>query len=126
MMVDTTEAIRIDMKYEGSIKNCQGKWFIMNKKSEPRDGMCKTNSKSVIKSLGKMAFKNILDKVSDKHGGEKPGMRAVMEDIVDATMLNMKHWAKYNVTNAVNTQLYEIDSKPMIKSGNHRFMRSLG
>jgi hypothetical protein len=82
--------------------------------------MRKTNSKSVIKSLGEVAFKNILDRVSDKHGGEKPGMRAVMDDIVNATILDMKHVAKYYVNNAVETQLYEIDSKPMIKSGKHK------
>jgi hypothetical protein len=110
MMVDTTEAVRIDMKYEDSIKNYQGRRLIM------RDVMRKTNSKSVIKSLGEVAFENILDRVFDKHGGEKPGMRAVMDDIFDATTLNMKHKIKYDVNNAVKTQSYEINSKPMIKA----------
>jgi hypothetical protein len=29
--------------------------------------------------------------VFDKHGGEKPGMRAVRDDISEATTLDMKH-----------------------------------
>jgi hypothetical protein len=67
MMVDTTEVVRLDMKYEASIKNYQGRRLIMNEKSEPRDGMFKASSKSVIKSLGEVAFENILDRVLDKH-----------------------------------------------------------
>ena len=87
MMVDTTEAVRFDMNYEASIKNYRGRRLIMNEKSEPRDGMLKTNSKSLIKSLGEVAFENILDRVLDKNGDhEKPGMRAVMDDIFDATI----------------------------------------
>jgi hypothetical protein len=62
MMVDIIEAVRLDVKYEDSIKNYQGRRLIINKKSEPRDGMLKTNVKSVTKSLGEVASENILDR----------------------------------------------------------------
>jgi hypothetical protein len=127
MMVDITEAVRLDAKYKDSIKNYQGRRLIMNKKSEPRDGMRKTNVKSVTKSLGEVASENILDRVFDKHGGEKPGMRAVADDILDATTLDMKHKVKYDVDNAVKTQSYEVNSKPMIKAlGETVFENTLG
>jgi hypothetical protein len=94
VMIDTTEAVRLDMKYEASIEDYQGRKLIMNEKPEPRDGMLKTNSKSMIKSLGEAAFENILDRVLGKHRvHEKPGMRAVMDDIFDAAMLDMKYEA---------------------------------
>jgi hypothetical protein len=54
-------------------------------------------------------------------------MRAVMDDIFDATTLDMKHEVKYDVNNAVKTQSYEINSKPMIKAlGETVFENTLG
>jgi hypothetical protein len=100
----------------------------------------------MIKSLGGAAFENTPGKVSGKHRvHEKPGMRAVMDNVFNAIMLDIKYEAgikahqgrelimheklearnginkttpkdKYDVNNAVKTLLYESNSKPMIKS----------
>ena len=90
VIADITDAVMLDMVYEASIEGYQGRKLIMYDKPEPRDGKLKTNSKPVIKFLGEADFENILGKVLGKHRvHEKPGMRAVMDDIIDAIMLNM-------------------------------------
>jgi hypothetical protein len=112
--VDIIDSGMLNMKYDAGIKTHQGRELIMHEKLETRNGMIKTtpkakcdvnnavetqlyekpelsksNSKSMIKSLG-LAFENILGKVSGKHRiHEKPGMRAVTGDTIDAIMLNM-------------------------------------
>ena len=90
VIADITNAVMPGMVYEASIEDYPDRKLIMYEKPEPRDGMLKTNSKSVIKSLGEAVFENILDKVLDKHRvHEEPGMRAVMDYIIDATILNI-------------------------------------
>jgi hypothetical protein len=58
---------------------------------------------------------------------EKPEKRANIDSNLDFDLDSECDEAKYNVNNAVKTQLYEIDSKPMIKSlGEAVFENTLG
>jgi hypothetical protein len=77
--------------------------------------MLKINHKPVIKSFGEAAFENILDKDSGKHKvHEKPEMRAVMIDIINAVMLYTEYEAGVKVHRDSNLNM---DEKPGPRDG---------
>jgi hypothetical protein len=84
-------------------------------KFKTRDGMTKTNLKPRIKSFGAVVFKNFFDKDSGKHRvHEKPEIRSVMVDIIDASMLDMEYEAGARVHQGRELNMNE---KPELREG---------
>jgi hypothetical protein len=118
VMVDITDAFMLNTEYKAEIKVHQGRELNMYEKPETRDVMLTTKGKYDENVNNVMDENNAAAPIEDlqlkKQLYEKPEKRDMMDDIIDAVMLNTEYEAGVKVHRGRELNMYE---KPEMRDG---------